>query len=118
MKIKEFLISEYGPLNNQTPFKLSNFNLFWGKNERGKSLTIDALVKLLIGKKKTNLKGFQKIDRVGETPDGYIEMEVDKNTVIELSSYNNKKNNINITSSEFRNIFSLSRYRQTLIVKS
>ncbi len=69
MKIKEFWIQRYGPLPNRGEIKLSDFNLIYGMNEVGKTLTIEALIRLLLGK--TSRK-FSKIDRVEEEPEGYI----------------------------------------------
>ncbi len=45
MRIDEFCITRYGPLSNIGPIIMSDFNLFHGMNESGKTLTIDALVK-------------------------------------------------------------------------
>ncbi|MCK4446656.1 MAG: AAA family ATPase, partial [Candidatus Marinimicrobia bacterium] len=69
MKIKEFSIRRYGPLPDSGRISLQNFNLFFGNNEDGKTLTIDALVKLLLGK---YIKDFEHINRVDETPDGHV----------------------------------------------
>jgi exonuclease SbcC len=69
MKIKEFSIIRYGPLENLNKIKLNDFNLIWGKNECGKTLTIDGLVKLLF--KKTG-KDFENLERVQEVPEGYV----------------------------------------------
>lgn len=72
MKIKEFRITRYGPLPETGRVSLGAFNLFFGKNEDGKTLTIDALVKLLLS---GGLREFDRIDRVGETPEGYVVIE-------------------------------------------
>uniref|UniRef100_A0A7C4NVJ1 YhaN AAA domain-containing protein n=1 Tax=Thermodesulfobacterium geofontis TaxID=1295609 RepID=A0A7C4NVJ1_9BACT len=69
MKIKEFLINRYGPLKIKEPILLDNFNLIWGKNEEGKTLTIEALIKLLIGE---DIKNFENINRIEEKPEGYV----------------------------------------------
>ncbi len=74
MRISEFHITRFGPVGYEKPFTLSNFTLFWGKNEQGKTLTIDALVKLLLGKE---AKRFIRIDRVDEKPSGYAVVTVD-----------------------------------------
>ncbi|MBD3180633.1 MAG: AAA family ATPase, partial [Candidatus Latescibacteria bacterium] len=55
MRIREFMINRYGPVNTGGRIELADFNLLFGRNEAGKSLTIDALVKMLLGK---GLKGF------------------------------------------------------------
>ena len=101
MKIKEFLITRYGPLRNVGPFQLKNFNLLFGKNEDGKTLTTDALVKLLL----KNVREFEKINRVKETPSGYVFVEDDRGKEIKLPEKGNLTKFINLSSSECRNIF-------------
>jgi uncharacterized protein YhaN len=102
MKVKEFFITRYGPLGNNSPFRLANFNLFFGKNEEGKTLTIDALVKLLLER---DIKGFEHIDRVKENPEGYVIVEEDKDKEIKLPEKGNLSEFTGLTSSECRNIF-------------
>ena len=86
MKIKEFLIRRYGPLPDSGRIILRDFNLFWGKNENGKTLTIDALVKLLLGH---NIRNFEHIDRVEENPEGYVIIEYEKGKEIKLPEKGN-----------------------------
>jgi uncharacterized protein YhaN len=74
VRISEFHIIRYGPVGHTQPFKLSDFTLFWGKNEQGKTLTIDALIKLLLGKES---KRFIRIDRVDEKPSGHAIVTID-----------------------------------------
>ncbi|NIO05888.1 MAG: AAA family ATPase [Proteobacteria bacterium] len=50
MRIKELFIKRYGPLRDRSYVLTGRFNLLVGKNEEGKTLTIDALVKLLLGR--------------------------------------------------------------------
>ena len=102
MKIKEFLTIRYGPLKNKAPFQLSDFNLFWGKNEDGKTLTIDALVKLLLGR---NVRDFEHIDRVEENPEGYVIIENDEGKEIKLPEKGDLAKVANLAPSECRNIF-------------
>lgn len=102
MKVKEFLTIRYGPLKIKTPFQLSDFNLFWGKNEEGKTLTIDALVKLLLGR---NIRDFEHIDRVEENPEGYVIIEDDKGKEIKLPEKGDLAKVAGLTPSECRNIF-------------
>ncbi len=102
MKIKEFSIIRYGPLPSTGRIFLGNFNLFFGKNEDGKTLTIDALVKLLLGR---NIKGFEKIDRVEENPEGYLLIEDEEGEEIKLPERGNLLEISGLTSSECRNIF-------------
>lgn len=103
MRLKEFLIMRYGPLPNTGRILLRDFNLFWGKNEDGKTLTIDALVKLLLGR---SIKDFDRsIDRVEEKPEGYVIIEDDKGKEIKLPEKGDLTKVADLTSSECRNIF-------------
>lgn len=102
MKIKEFSIMRYGPLPNTGRISLHNFNLFFGRNEDGKTLTIDALVKLLLQR---NIKDFERIDRVEESPEGYVIVEDDKGKEVKLPEKGNLTRVVDLTPSECRNIF-------------
>jgi len=104
MRIKEFFIKRYGPLKENNYYLSPNFNLFVGKNEDGKTLTIDALVKFLLGK---NLKEkeFEKINRVEETPEGYVIIEDEEGKEIKLPEKGTLLKFIDIYPSVFRNIF-------------
>jgi len=102
MKIKEFSIMRYGPLPNTGRISLHNFNLFFGRNEDGKTLTIDALVKLLLQR---NIKDFERIDRVEESPEGYVIVEDDKGKEVKLPEKGNLTRFVDLTPSECRNIF-------------
>jgi exonuclease SbcC len=103
MKIKEFFIKRYGPLQ-ETSYTLSNpFNLIVGKNEDGKTLTIDALVKLLLGR---NVRDFGRtIDRVEESPEGFVVIEGDDKGEIKLPDKGDLTKVAAVTASECRNIF-------------
>lgn len=92
----------YGPLPNTGRISLHNFNLFFGKNEDGKTLTIDALVKLLLGR---NIKDFERIDRVEENPEGYVIIEDDRGKEIKLPEKGNLTKVADLTPPECRNIF-------------
>ena len=75
MRIKEFEIFKYGPLKNTGAFLLGGLNLIFGRNEEGKTLLIDALIKLLFKKiPKTQAVG-KEVNRVEEKPDGRIVLE-------------------------------------------
>ena len=73
MRIKEFAIWKYGPLAGAGKMELGDLNLFFGPNEQGKTLMIDALVKMLLPKGYREFEG--KIDRVDELPEGYVILE-------------------------------------------
>ncbi len=102
MKIKEFSIIRYGILSDCGKIKLSNFNLFFGRNEKGKSLTIDALVKLLL---KKNVRDFEAIERVEENPEGYVIVEDDRREEIKLPEKGTLLKFTGLVSSECRNVF-------------
>ncbi|OGP82684.1 MAG: hypothetical protein A2Z08_11160 [Deltaproteobacteria bacterium RBG_16_54_11] len=103
MRIKEFFIKRYGPLR-EISYALSHpFTLFAGKNEDGKTLTIDALVKLLLGR---NVRDFGHIiDRVEESPEGYVVIEGDDGKEIKLPEKGDLTTIAAVTASECRNIF-------------
>lgn len=102
MKIKEFSINRYGPLPETGRMALSNFNLFFGKNEEGKTLMIDALVKLLLGK---SVKGFEHINRVEESPEGYIVLENGYGKEVKVPEMGGVEEVTGLSPSECRNIF-------------
>jgi len=102
MKIKEFSIRRYGPLPDSGNISLQNFNLFFGNNEDGKTLTIDALVKLLLGK---YIKDFEHINRVDETPDGHVIIEDETENEVKLPEKGNITSVVDLSPSECRNIF-------------
>ncbi|NOZ64011.1 MAG: hypothetical protein GXO71_03610 [Caldiserica bacterium] len=101
MKIKEFFITRYGPLHNLGPFRLNSFNLFFGKNENGKTLTIDALVKLLL----KNIRGFENIERVEERPAGYVVVENEEGKEFKLPEKGDLTKIARLSTEECRNIF-------------
>jgi hypothetical protein len=45
MKIEEFKVARYGPLPDSGRVMLNDFNLFFGENEDGKTLSIDCTCK-------------------------------------------------------------------------
>jgi len=102
MKIKEFSIMRYGPLPNTGRISLNTFNLLFGKNEDGKTLTIDALVKLIL---RRNIRDFERIDRVEENPEGYVIIEDDKGKEIKLPEKGDLTKVADLTPSECCNIF-------------
>ena len=102
MKIDEFGITRYGPLQESGRILLHNFNLFFGANEDGKTLTIDALVKLMFGQ---NIKDFERINRVEENPVGYVILRDDKNKQIKIPEKGTFTKITGLTPSECRNVF-------------
>ena len=103
MRIKEFFIKRYGPLPEMSFSPPHPLNLIIGKNEDGKTLTIDALVKLLLGR---NVRDFgHTIDRVEEAPEGFVVIEGDDGEEIKLPEQGDLTKIAAVTASECRNIF-------------
>lgn len=124
MRLVELNIDNYGPLKGLKINNFSNFNLIWGFNESGKTLTVEALIRFLLGRK-ANVKSlnlFENLERVDEYPNGYcvfeytlkdgtktkIKFPQDKFFVDVLSQkFENKfkKEYLNLSIKDFRNIF-------------
>jgi exonuclease SbcC len=102
MRIKELSIQRYGPLQGVRYTLANPFTLLAGNNEDGKTLTIDALVRLLLGKQ---VRGFEQIDRVEETPEGYVVMEDHEGNEVKLPERGTLTDVTGITAPECRNIF-------------
>lgn len=103
MFIEEIKIDRYGPVSFRDPVRLSPFTLFFGQNEAGKSLTIDAFVKFLLGKESS---GFYKINRVDEYPHGYLIVNVD-GKIFKLPEMGTLKTctKLNLETADFKNVF-------------
>jgi DNA repair protein SbcC/Rad50 len=103
MRIKELFIKRYGPLQGISYTLAHPFTLLAGNNEEGKTLTIDALVKLLLG---SHVRDFGRIiDRVEESPEGYCVIEADDGKEIKLPEKGDLTKIAAVTASECRNIF-------------
>lgn len=103
MRIKEFFIKRYGPLQEMSYTLSHPLSLIIGKNEAGKTLTIDALVKLLLGR---NVRDFGRtIDRVEESAEGFVVIEGDDGGEIKLPEQGDLTTIAAVTASECRNIF-------------
>jgi exonuclease SbcC len=103
MRIKELFIKRYGPLQGISYALDHPFTLLAGNNEEGKTLTIDALVKLLLGR---NVRDFgHLIDRVEESPEGYCVIEADDGKEIKLPEKGDLTKIAAVTAAECRNIF-------------
>jgi hypothetical protein len=74
MKIKEVFIKRYGPLR---PFSVKfekNTSIIFGPGGSGKTLTIDAILKILLGE---DAKEYVRHGEIEETPAGYLVIEKD-----------------------------------------
>ena len=102
MKIKEFQIHRYGPLGESGVVKLGQFNLFYGNNEDGKTLTLEALVHFLLGKR---AKIFPGIERVDHRPEGYLLLQDEEGNEYKLPEAGDVSQIFGITAEEYRNLF-------------
>lgn len=71
----ECSLTRYGPLAELGRIPFSNFTLLFGENESGKTLLVDALIKMLF-QRKSDIAAFYGVERVDETPEGYLILEV------------------------------------------
>jgi len=72
MRIKKIHIIKYGPINALELDISPGLQVIMGPNESGKTLTIDAVIKMLLEGK---TRDFEHIDRVSQEPEGYILFE-------------------------------------------
>ncbi len=104
MRICEYAVRRYGPLRDTGKVILDDFNLIYGNNEDGKTLTIDALVKLLFGKASKE-KEFAAIERVEEAPDGYVVITDRNNEQIKFPGKETFSSITGLSAGECSNIF-------------
>ena len=104
MKIRELNLNRYGsPLPSGMDLKMDDFTLVWGHNEDGKTLTIEALMKLFYGSAAG--RAFDHIDRVAEQPEGYVVLEDEDGGEHKLSGGDGLEELLQVSPTECRNIF-------------
>jgi len=74
VKIKECSVRRYGPLPDMGRIFFGQFSLIFGPNESGKTLLVDAMIKMLFRRRREQ-DLFEHIERVDEIPDGYLILE-------------------------------------------
>jgi DNA repair protein SbcC/Rad50 len=107
MHIKRLVVQRYGPLQ---PFDsdLSAFTVIYGPNERGKTLLIDALVRMLFKDelKRVHHKLFGNLSRVEERPEGFFVVATHAEEVkIGADDTLASVAPVPITPEDFRNVF-------------
>ncbi len=107
MRIKRLVVQRYGPLQ---PFdnELSAFTVIYGPNERGKTLLIDALVRMLFKDelKRVHYKLFGNLSRVEERPEGFFVVATHADEVkIGADDTLARVAPVPITPEDFRNVF-------------
>jgi len=100
MRIKEINLQHYGPLPKFIKEFDEGVHVIYGSNESGKTLLIDAIMKMLVGGKKFH----SSMDRVEERPSGYVLIDKDGEE-IKLDEKENLETLMEIGSDELRNIF-------------
>lgn len=100
MRLKEIRLERYGPLPAATYRFGEGINLIYGSNESGKTLFVDAFLKM------TGARTSQEpeLDRVSETPDGYMVL-IDSGKEIKLDVKNTLTKYLDIDIEELRNTF-------------
>lgn len=104
MFIKEFMINLYGPLRDRRIDFSPGFNLLLGRNEAGKTLTIDALVKLMLGRRARE-KEFERLQRVEAQPAGFVIIEDGRTGMFKLPEQGDLTAVTGLTPDECANIF-------------
>jgi len=103
MKLISFQIHQYGPLAETPRIHLNAFNLFWGHNEDGKTLTLEAIVKLLLGKQTRHLeKDYQRVEGM---PQGYVEVRLESGETRTFKGKESICDVLNISPTLFHNLF-------------
>jgi len=100
MRLKEIFIRRYGPISGLHLHLAAGLQPIYGLNESGKTLFIDALLKKLIG---IGAGSDPQLDRVEETPEGYIVLE-DKGQEVRLGENETLAAYLTIEPDELRNI--------------
>jgi len=102
MKIKKIFIIRYGPLQNLDLDIGPGLQVIWGRNEAGKTLTIDAITKMMLEGK---VRDFNRINRVEEDPEGFILFEDSDGKEIKISVKKGLLKHISFAGLDLRNIF-------------
>ena len=100
LHIKKIYINHYGPLKGVELEIGRGIQVIWGLNEAGKTLAIDALLKLMLGR---TIKEFEQIDRVDQFPEGYL--LIDNGNEIKIDSTKTLSSHIGIGAHDLRNTF-------------
>lgn len=107
MHIRRLVVHRYGPL---PPFdgELSDFTVIHGPNEKGKTLLIDALVRILFKDeiKRGHYKLFGNLSRVDERPEGFAVVATHaEETTVGADRTLSSVAPVPITPEDFRNVF-------------
>jgi hypothetical protein len=108
MRIKQLHVTRYGPMAPFSSDAFGDFTLIHGPNEQGKTLLIDALVRMLFKKdlRKTYRRYFGNMNRVAENPEGFVVLE-SKGAEHKLEARETLKDvfPFDVLPDDFRNVF-------------
>ena len=102
MRIKKIHIIKYGPINSLELDISPGLQVIMGPNESGKTLTIDAVIKMLLEGK---TRDFEHIDRVSQEPEGYILFEDNKGKEQKVDIRKGLERHMDLGGMDLRNIF-------------
>ena len=102
MKIKKIHITKYGPINDLDLDIGPGLQIISGKNEAGKTLTIDAVIKMLLQGK---VRDFEGVNRVGGDPEGFILFEDSDGSEQKVNIKNGLAKYMDLGGLDLRNIF-------------
>ena len=105
MRIKSIRIDRYGPLMGFSRTHLGDFTVVYGPNEYGKTLLIDALIKLLFRKEFNRIaKYLGNIQRVPDPPEGQLILDA-KGSQLTIAQGESISDHMDIDPQSFRHIF-------------
>jgi DNA repair protein SbcC/Rad50 len=102
MRIKKIHIIKYGPINALELDISPGLQVIMGPNESGKTLTIDAVIKMLLEGK---TRDFEHIDRVSQEPEGYILFEDSQGKEQKVDIRKGLERHMDLGGMDLRNIF-------------
>jgi DNA repair protein SbcC/Rad50 len=102
MRIKKIHIIKYGPINSLELDINPGLQVIMGPNESGKTLTIDAVIKMLLEGK---TRDFEHIDRVSQEPEGYILFEDNEGNEQKVDIRKGLERHMDLGGMDLRNIF-------------
>ncbi len=102
MRIKKIHIIKYGPLNGLEFDIASGLQIIKGRNEAGKTLTIDAVIKMLLQGK---TRDYGDVGRVGDDPEGFILFEDRGGKEYKINIKNGLAKYMDLDGTDLRNIF-------------
>jgi len=105
MRVKTLRIDRHGPLGEFSRSDFGDFTVIHAPNEYGKTLIIDALVKLLLRREFGRVaRHLGNIQRVDEPPEGFLVLE-SEGRQIRIEAHESITDYLPIDAAGFRNIF-------------